>query len=129
MSKKLNRRDVMRTMAAIGKGSLLAGTVMGAGFESGRRVYANPPGNPEVADPVTAITLGAGSRGNVYGNYGIEFPNELDIVGVAEPIPVRNERYAEKHGISPDHRFETWEHVFDQPKFADAVIISTSSVS
>ncbi|MDV7402774.1 hypothetical protein RZS08_65735, partial [Arthrospira platensis SPKY1] len=27
---------------------------------------------------VTAITLGAGNRGNVYGNYGLEYPDELD---------------------------------------------------
>ncbi len=75
--------------------------------------------------PVTAITLGAGARGNTYGNYAIEFPDELDIVGVAEPIPIRNERYVKKHNIKDENRFVTWEHVFEKPKFADAVIIST----
>jgi predicted dehydrogenase len=29
------------------------------------------------------------------------------------------------HGIPEENRFVTWEHVFDRPKFADAVIIST----
>ena len=42
----------------------------------------------------TAITLGAGNRGNVYGNYSIEYPDEIDIVGVAEPIEIRRQRYA-----------------------------------
>ena len=37
-------------------------------------------------NPITAIVLGAGQRGaNVYGGYALSFPNELKIVGVAEP--------------------------------------------
>lgn len=75
--------------------------------------------------PITAITLGAGSRGNVYGNYAVQYPDQLDIVGVAEPIPIRNERYSRKHNIPDANRFPTWEDVFKRPKFADAIIIST----
>lgn len=75
--------------------------------------------------PITAITLGAGSRGNVYGNYAISNPDQIDIVGVAEPIPLRNERYSKKHKIATENRFVTWEHVFQKPKFADAIIITT----
>ncbi|AKQ47740.1 oxidoreductase [Rufibacter radiotolerans] len=78
-----------------------------------------------MAKPVTAITIGAGNRGNVYGNYAAKFPDHLDIIGVAEPIPLRNDRYAKKHNIAPENRFNTWEDVFKRPKFADAVIIST----
>lgn len=44
--------------------------------------------------PITAITLGAGARGNTYGNYAVSNPNEIKIVGVAEPVVLRNERYA-----------------------------------
>lgn len=75
--------------------------------------------------PITAITLGAGARGNVYGNYAISNPDQIDIVGVAEPIPLRNERYSKKHNIAAENRFVTWEHVFLKPKFADAIIITT----
>ena len=75
--------------------------------------------------PVTAIVLGAGNRGNVYGRFSLAFPNELDIVGVAEPIPFRNERYSKSHAIEEKNRFKTWEDVFQVPKFADAIIIST----
>ena len=125
MSKKLNRRDMIKKMALLGGGSLIAGPVIGKNYASRKEIPVRPLGNLGVKDPVTAITLGAGARGNVYGNYGIEFPNELNIVGVAEPIPLRNDGYAKKHNIPANHRFVTWEHVFDQPKFADAVIIST----
>lgn len=79
----------------------------------------------EPGRPITAITLGAGARGTVYGRYALEFPEEIKIVGVAEPIPFRNERYARSHGIEDANRFATWEHVFERPKFADAIIIST----
>jgi hypothetical protein len=77
------------------------------------------------ARPVTAITLGAGNRGNVYGDFAAEFPDRLNIVGVAEPIPIRQERYARKHGIPDANRYPTWERVFERPKFADAIIITT----
>ena len=78
-----------------------------------------------LAKPITAITCGAGNRGNVYGNFALEFPEQLDILGVAEPIAIRNERYATKHNIAAENRFNTWEDVFKKPKFADAIIIST----
>ena len=65
----------------------------------------------------------------MYGNYGLQFPKELNIIGVAEPIAIRNKRYAKKHTIVDENRFDTWEHVFDRPKFADAVIISTNWIN
>lgn len=79
----------------------------------------------EMEKPVTAIVIGAGNRGNVYGNFALQYPDQLDIVGVAEPIPLRNELHAVKHGIKAENRFITWEQVFAKKKFADAVIIST----
>jgi len=74
--------------------------------------------------PLTAITLGAGNRGTVYGDYSAEYPGDLDIVGVAEPIQERNDLHAKTHDISDENRFVTWEHVMERPKFADMVIIS-----
>jgi len=74
---------------------------------------------------LTAITLGAGNRGNVYGNYAVEYSDQLDIVGVAEPIEIRRERYQQKHFIDKKRLFNTWEDVFKVEKFADAIIITT----
>jgi len=78
-----------------------------------------------ITHPVTAITLGAGNRGNVYGNYATKYPDELDIVAVAEPIEIRNKRYQQQHDIDDRYVFDTWEKVFRLPKFADAIIITT----
>ena len=75
--------------------------------------------------PLTAIVIGAGARGNVYSGYAAKFPEELKIVGVAEPIPYRNEHLAKTYGIPEENRFVTWEHVFERPRFADVLIITT----
>lgn len=76
--------------------------------------------------PITAIVIGAGSRGwGAYSSYGLKFPDELQVVGVAEPIPYRRERMAKAFNIPEEHQFVTWEHVFELPKFADALIVTT----
>lgn len=80
---------------------------------------------PTTSRKITGIVCGAGNRGNVYGNYALDYPGELDIVGVAEPIDVRRERFSTQHKIPEKHQYVTWEHVFEQPKFADVVIITT----
>lgn len=124
MENAFTRRDLLKMLGLTAAGAAVP-----------LRMIANPFGNESLIlpesplvlpeKPVTAITLGAGARGNTYGNYAVQFPDQLKIVGVAEPIVVRNERYAKKHNISDDHRFNTWEHVFERPKFADAIIITT----
>jgi predicted dehydrogenase len=121
----ISRRHALKTLTAA-TGALLVGQTP-TDLEA-REPYVQPamePIYPKFARPVTVITLGAGARGNTYGGYALSYPDEMDIVGVAEPIPLRNERYAEKHNIPAEHRFNTWEHVFERPKFADAVLIST----
>ena len=56
--------------------------------------------------PITAIVLGAGQRGaNVYAAYALNFPNELKIVGVAEPRADRRAAFAADHGIPESHCF------------------------
>ena len=80
---------------------------------------------PFIEKKQTGIVLGAGNRGNTYGDYAVKFSEELDIVGVAEPISIRIERFSTLHNIPSDKQFVTWEHVFEVPKFADIIIITT----
>lgn len=75
---------------------------------------------------VTAILLGAGQRGyEVYGQCALEHPQNLKFVAVAEPDKARRERFAQAHGIAPEHTFESWEALLAQPKLADAAFICT----
>ena len=84
-----------------------------------------PQTNLKLAKPVTAIVLGAGNRGNIYGSYALQYPDNLDIVAVAEPLEIRINRFSEKHNIAAEYQFKTWEDVFSRTKFADAIIITT----
>ena len=122
----MNRRKLLKTIGISIGGSIVSTNVF-AKLTDDSFEYSIPP-NPlhkAMGKPVTAITLGAGNRGTVYGNYAVNFPGEMKIVGVAEPIKFRNDKYAKTHKIPDANRFVTWEHVFNKPKFADAIIIST----
>jgi len=123
MPKQWSRRDAIRALG------LSLGTTAIPFSSWATDENKNPILLPEkkiiLDKPVTAITCGAGSRGNVYGDYSVQYPGQLDIVGVAEPIAIRNERYTKKHKIKEENRFPTWEDVFKRPKFADAIIITT----
>ncbi|HAO46373.1 MAG TPA: Gfo/Idh/MocA family oxidoreductase [Ferruginibacter sp.] len=124
MSKPVSRRRMLQ-MLGITAGAAVMPVSSFARDEEGNPILL-PENNFPVPDkPVTAIVCGAGNRGNVYGDYALAFPSKLDIVGVAEPIPIRNQRYTAKHAIKEENRFVTWEDVFKKPKFADAVIITT----
>tara|TARA_R110001583_G_scaffold14209_1_gene59718 strand:+ start:689 stop:1996 length:1308 start_codon:yes stop_codon:yes gene_type:complete len=94
-------------------------------FDENKNPILLPNKKLNLKNPITAITCGAGNRGNVYGDYSIAFPEQLDIIRVAEPIQVRNERYTPKYNNINKNRFDTWEDVFKRPKFADAIIITT----
>lgn len=124
MENAFSRREMLRILGLTAAGAMLPSHLVSNPFGIEPLILPETPAfTPE--KPVTAITLGAGARGNTYGNYAIQFPDQLKIVGVAEPIPIRNERYAKKHNIPDANRFVTWERVFDRPKFADAIIITT----
>lgn len=124
MAKKIKRREAIRTLG-YASGSLLALPKIGFDELNNKIHLPEFSKKSKITKAVTAITLGAGNRGNVYGNYATKYPDQLNIIGVAEPIKIRNERYCGQHEIPAESSFVTWEHVFEKPKFADAIIITT----
>jgi predicted dehydrogenase len=126
MSKNYTRRETFKTLG-LALGSVLPLSLL-AQDENGNTLHLPSNDSPKTTKSITAITLGAGDRGNIYGNYAIAYPDQLNIVGVAEPMNIRNERYAAVHNIKDKYRFDTWEDVFKRPKFADAIIITTPDV-
>jgi predicted dehydrogenase len=121
----MKRRDLIKTLGA---GGISAAWITKLDLSKINTQTYLSPGMPSVPGPgrkITAVVAGAGARGNVYGDYALTYPDELDIVGVAEPIPFRREKYSEKHAIPESSQFVTWEHIFERPKFADVVIITT----
>ncbi|MFX0094713.1 MAG: Gfo/Idh/MocA family protein, partial [Candidatus Hodarchaeota archaeon] len=76
--------------------------------------------------PVSAVLVGAGNRGrDIYGNYALRHPDELQFVAIAEPNSIRRMKFAESHRISPDRIFESWEKMFTLEKMATSAIIAT----
>ena len=73
----------------------------------------------------TAIVLGAGSRGNAYAHYSLSFPEQLQIVGVAEPDADRRRVFAETYHVPEENCFEDWKEILSRPKMADAAFVCT----
>lgn len=75
--------------------------------------------------PVSVILIGAGHRGNIYAEYAIANPDQMKITAVADINIKRRNNIRRRHKIPEAFIFSHWQEVFNQPKFADAVIIST----
>ena len=73
----------------------------------------------------SAIIIGAGNRGTTYANYSLSFPNEMKIVGVADPNPEKRENFIELFNLTDLQCYDSWESIFEQPKLADIAIITT----
>jgi predicted dehydrogenase len=74
---------------------------------------------------VELLIIGAGSRGNVYGEYAGRYPEQARVVGVAEPRASYRQRMAEQHQIASEQVVEDWRELAARPKFADAVVVAT----
>jgi len=125
-NKNWKRREIIKSLSLAAVGVPLAGKASAALPNYNEILPLNIDKDKKLDKPVTAIVIGAGSRGwGAYSSYGIKYPDELQIVGVAEPIPYRRERLAKAYNVPEKQQFVTWEHVFEVPKFADALIITT----
>jgi len=76
--------------------------------------------------PITAIVCGAGFRGrDAYGRYAETNKDKIKIIGVAEPIPVKRDKFAKIHNIPEERQYNSWKDILAEDKFADAAIITT----
>lgn len=74
---------------------------------------------------VTAVVLGAGSRGCIYASYAKEHPDQLKIVAIAEPRRDRLDALADQLQVPEEHRYADWKDALSQPKMADCVFVCT----
>ena len=131
MSLDFDRRSFLAGLGGIGLGSLLPSR--GVEAQTTRESPATNPSLPAPAGieyrkperPVTCVIIGHGNRGSYYASMARKMPDDWKVAGVAEPIKYRNEAAAKNHAIPDDRRFDTWERVFDDKKFADVCVIST----
>lgn len=78
-----------------------------------------------MSQPITAVVVGAGHRALTYASYSKQRPDELKIVGVADPNPQRVQQVAKMYDIPPERCFSSAEELAAVPRFADAVINGT----
>ena len=77
-------------------------------------------------EPIRILLFGAGNRGaNAYGQYGLNHPDQVRFVAVAEPNPLRRASFAEAHQIPLEMQFRDWYEALQAGKIADAVINAT----
>lgn len=75
---------------------------------------------------IKAALIGAGGRGkDVYADYALKYPNEIQFVAVAEPNEHKRNEFVAKHNIASDMVFDSWEKLLEEPKFCDAVFVCT----
>ena len=73
--------------------------------------------------PITAVVLGAGSRGSIYAGYAKAHPEALQVVAVAEPRADRRTMLAKELHIP--NCFASWQELLAQPRMADCAFICT----
>ena len=78
-----------------------------------------------MANPVSVIIVGAGGRGWGYATYAEHCPEQMKVVGVAEPRAFHRARVVKTHQIAREMTFRNWQALARQPKLADAVLICT----
>ncbi len=97
-------------------------------YQLSRQAYENREilDSEEIAmKPITAVVLGAGSRGSIYASYAKEYPEQLKIVAIAEPRRDRLDALADEVNVSLENRFSDWRALLDKPRMADCAFICT----
>ncbi len=74
---------------------------------------------------ITAVVIGAGHRALAYASYASRHPEELRIVGVADPQEYRRRKTAELYGLPEGRCFKNAEDLASAGRFADAAINGT----
>lgn len=75
--------------------------------------------------PVTAIIVGGGHRSFIYASYAQKHPDELKIIGIADPDINKCRSAAETYGFGEDMIFPSADKLAEHEKLADAVINGT----
>lgn len=79
-----------------------------------------------MTQPLELVLIGAGQRGALaYASYALQHPDEVRFVGVAEPDPIRRQRFADQHDLDDSQCFTSWEELLAQGQLGRGAIITT----
>ena len=74
---------------------------------------------------LSCVIVGAGHRSVAYASYALANPDDLEVVGVADPSPLRRELAAKRFGLPRERCFESADALASEPKIADFAINGT----
>lgn len=127
--KKLNRRNFLLNSTIATAGVFSFPSILKSKNVRNNLIELEPEGSnlnhKDFENPLTCIVIGAGNRGWVYSRYSTNFPDQMEVISIAEPVKLRQEKFKSKLGLDDDAIFDTWEEVFKRKKYADFVIITT----
>ncbi len=76
--------------------------------------------------PLELVLIGAGQRGRyAYASYALAHPEEARFVAVAEPDPIRRERFAAEHDLDDSRCFASWEELMAAGQLGQGALITT----
>jgi predicted dehydrogenase len=75
--------------------------------------------------PVRVAIIGAGNRGELFGDLIAGMPELGRVAAVAEPRDAYRDRFAARHDLPKSAVFRDWREFFDGPRRCDAVVVST----
>ena len=107
MKKNISRRKALKT---IGLAGFAAPTIMNYNLPITERTIELSPSNKNLQDlkfskPLTCIIIGGGNRGWVYSSFAAKRPELMKVIGVAEPIKIRRDKFKSQHDIDEDKLF------------------------
>mgnify|MGYP003298304132 CR=1 FL=1 len=73
----------------------------------------------------TAVIVGYGDRGSVYGKYAVDHPELFEIVAVVDPNTFKLGVAKERFHLKDEQLYTSFEEFISKDKFADAVILTT----
>ena len=74
---------------------------------------------------LTAVLIGAGSRGIIYTDLMAEMKDRYKVVAVADPIEARRNYVRDRHGLADNRCFRDWKDLLRLGKIADVALICT----
>ncbi len=75
--------------------------------------------------PLSVLVLGGGSRGRTYSAYSLQYPGEMEVIGIADPKPDVRAYFASRYDLDSEHQFADWRDALSKERMADAVFICT----
>ena len=75
---------------------------------------------------ITMVIAGLGGRGHdIYSNYGLEHPQDMQVVAVADPRQDRLDIVKREWGLEDNQCYNTAEELFAKQRMADVAVIAT----